>query len=107
MVCCDTAEQSENVLTESGNSLKDHKNQPKVAKVVADQLRKGEKGIVGVMIESNLNEGAQKVPAEGPKALKKGVSITDACINWQTTVDVLNDLAAATRERRTASANGH
>jgi 3-deoxy-7-phosphoheptulonate synthase len=84
----------------AGNSNKDHRNQPKVAKVIADQLREGEKAIVGVMIESNINEGNQKVPAEGPSALKKGVSITDACIDWDSTVTVLEDLAAAVRERR-------
>ncbi|KAF2226495.1 hypothetical protein BDZ85DRAFT_50675 [Elsinoe ampelina] len=92
-----------------GNSLKDHRNQPKVAKTIADQLREGEDGIIGVMIESNINEGAQKVPAEGPAGLKKGVSITDACINWETTIDVLEDLAASVRERRTkkkSSTNG-
>ncbi|KAF2153326.1 phospho-2-dehydro-3-deoxyheptonate aldolase [Myriangium duriaei CBS 260.36] len=83
-----------------GNSLKDHRNQPKVAKVVADQLREGEDGIIGVMIESHINEGNQKVPAEGPAGLKKGVSITDACIDWENTVTVLEDLAAAVRERR-------
>lgn len=55
---------------------------------------------MGVMIESNINEGSQKVPAEGPSGLKKGVSITDACIDWDTTVGVLEDLAAAVRERR-------
>jgi 3-deoxy-7-phosphoheptulonate synthase len=62
------------------------------------------------MIESNINEGNQKVPAEGPAALKKGVSITDACINWESTVTVLADLAAAVRarrERNTGSANGN
>jgi len=52
------------------------------------------------MIESNINEGSQKVPAEGPSGLKKGVSITDACIDWETTVTVLEDLADAVRERR-------
>ncbi|KAH7311566.1 hypothetical protein B0I35DRAFT_481519 [Stachybotrys elegans] len=83
-----------------GNSQKNHNNQPKVAKVIADQLREGEKAIVGVMIESNINEGNQKVPAEGPAALKHGVSITDACINWEDTVTVLEDLAAAVRARR-------
>jgi 3-deoxy-7-phosphoheptulonate synthase len=83
-----------------GNSLKDHNNQPKVAKVVGDQIREGQDGIVGVMIESNIHEGAQKVPAEGPAGLKKGVSITDACINWETTVDVLEQLAEAVRARR-------
>ncbi|KAL1656621.1 3-deoxy-7-phosphoheptulonate synthase [Didymella pomorum] len=83
-----------------GNSNKDHRNQPKVAKDVADQIRNGETGIVGVMIESNINEGNQKVPPEGPSGLKKGVSITDACIDWDTTVGVLEDLAAAVAERR-------
>ncbi|RYP49917.1 hypothetical protein DL768_004453 [Monosporascus sp. mg162] len=87
-----------------GNSNKDHRNQPKVAKVIADQLREGEKAIIGVMIESNINEGNQKVPAEGPAALKKGVSITDACIDWDTTVQVLEDLAAAVRARREKNA---
>ena len=83
-----------------GNSSKDHRNQPKVAKIIGDQLREGEKAIIGVMIESNVNEGNQKVPAEGPSGLKKGVSITDACIHWDKTVEVLEDLAAAVRARR-------
>ncbi len=77
-----------------------------MAKDVADQLRAGDKGIIGLMIESNLNEGNQKVPREGPGALKKGVSITDACIDWDTTVSVLHDLADAVRVRRSAHANG-
>ncbi|KAL2890119.1 Phospho-2-dehydro-3-deoxyheptonate aldolase, tyrosine-inhibited [Ceratocystis lukuohia] len=85
-----------------GNSNKDHRNQPKVASVVADQLREGETSIIGVMIESNINEGNQKVPAEGPSALKKGVSITDACINWESTVTVLEELAESVRARRLA-----
>ncbi|KAG9202721.1 3-deoxy-7-phosphoheptulonate synthase [Epicoccum nigrum] len=83
-----------------GNSNKDHRNQPKVAADVADQIRNGETGIVGVMIESNINEGNQKVPPEGPSGLKKGVSITDACIDWDTTVSTLENLAAAVAERR-------
>ena len=93
-----------------GNSQKDHKNQPKVANTIAEQLREGEESIIGVMIESNINEGSQKVPTEGPAALKKGVSITDACINWETTIEVLEDLASAVRKRRKyhhgASTNG-
>ena len=52
------------------------------------------------MIESNINEGNQKVPAEGPATLKKGLSITDACIHWDDTVTVLEDLADAVRVRR-------
>ncbi|KAH7403419.1 phospho-2-dehydro-3-deoxyheptonate aldolase-like protein [Cadophora sp. MPI-SDFR-AT-0126] len=90
-----------------GNSNKDHRNQPKVAEVIAEQLRAGETSIIGVMIESNINEGNQKVPAEGPSGLKKGVSITDACINWDSTVQVLENLAAAVRDRRKlSSTNG-
>jgi len=52
------------------------------------------------MIESHINEGNQKVPAEGPAGLKKGVSITDACIDWDTTIVVLEQLADAVRTRR-------
>ncbi|KAH7026529.1 3-deoxy-7-phosphoheptulonate synthase [Microdochium trichocladiopsis] len=83
-----------------GNSLKDHKNQPKVAADLASQIAKGETGIMGLMIESNINEGNQKVPKEGPAGLKYGVSITDACIGWQDTESVLATLADAVKERR-------
>jgi 3-deoxy-7-phosphoheptulonate synthase len=83
-----------------GNSKKNHLNQPIVAKEVSDQLREGETGIIGVMIESNIYEGNQKVPPEGPAHLLRGVSITDACINWEMTVDTLNDLADGVRARR-------
>ncbi|KAI3404411.1 ARO3 [Candida oxycetoniae] len=86
-----------------GNSNKDHRNQPKVAKVVADQIASGNKYICGLMIESNLNEGRQDVPppSEGGKdALKYGVSITDACIGWDSTVEVLDMLASAVKKRR-------
>lgn len=83
-----------------GNSNKNHLNQPIVAKTVGDQLRNGEDAIIGLMIESNMFEGNQKVPAEGPAGLAKGVSITDACIGWESTVEVLEQLADAVRERR-------
>ncbi|KAI9778864.1 MAG: 3-deoxy-7-phosphoheptulonate synthase [Geoglossum umbratile] len=83
-----------------GNSKKDHRNQPLVAKAVAEQLRAGEEAIIGVMVESNLNAGRQDVPPEGPLGLKKGVSITDACVDWDTTVEVLALLASAVKERR-------
>ena len=52
------------------------------------------------MIESYINEGNQKVPPEGPERLKKGVSITDACVDWDTTVGMLEQLADAVRTRR-------
>jgi 3-deoxy-7-phosphoheptulonate synthase len=101
-----------------GNSLKDHKNQPKVAAVLAEQISQGETGIMGVMIESNINEGKwhygriiamidtdintgnQKVPKEGKAGLKYGVSITDACIGWEDTESVLENLAKAVAQRR-------
>ncbi|GAB1729305.1 hypothetical protein NU195Hw_g3516t1 [Hortaea werneckii] len=89
-----------------GNSQKNHKNQPKVAQVIGDQLREGQDKIVGVMLESHINEGAQKNPAQGLAALEKGVSITDACINWDTTVEVLEQLADAVRTRRQVRKTG-
>ncbi|EEQ92109.1 3-deoxy-7-phosphoheptulonate synthase [Blastomyces dermatitidis ER-3] len=88
-----------------GNSKKNHLNQPIVAQSVGDQLRNGEEAIIGVMIESNIYEGNQKVPPEGPSGLVKGVSITDACINWEMTVDVLEQLAEAVRVRRAVRAS--
>jgi 3-deoxy-7-phosphoheptulonate synthase len=83
-----------------GNSLKNHKNQPKVAADIAAQLRNGEEGIMGVMVESHINEGAQKVPKEGKAGLQYGQSITDACIGWDDTEDVLQVLADAVKARR-------
>lgn len=83
-----------------GNSLKNHRNQPKVCENIASQIRAGETAIVGVMIESNLAEGRQDVPAEGKSGLKRGVSITDACVDWDNTVVMLDGLAAAVSDRR-------
>lgn len=74
------------------NSSKDHRNQPKVIKSVCEQLTKGSEAIMGVMVESNLEEGAQKAP-NGREGLKRGVSITDACVDWQTTKGLLRDLS--------------
>ncbi|KAL8640445.1 MAG: hypothetical protein Q9228_002635 [Teloschistes exilis] len=97
-----------------GNSLKDHRNQPKVVRDLAGQIESGEEAIMGVMIESNINEGSQKVPPEGKAGLKYGVSITDACIGWDDTEKVLQELAQAVRKRREllgvhrhAETNGH
>ena len=56
--------------------------------------------ICGVMIESNINEGKQSVPAEGPSGLKYGVSITDACISLEQTVPLLDKLREGVRARR-------
>ncbi|KAI9814812.1 MAG: Phospho-2-dehydro-3-deoxyheptonate aldolase amt16 [Pycnora praestabilis] len=91
-----------------GNSEKNHKNQPKVAAVLGEQISKGEEAIMGVMIESHINEGSQKVPKEGKAGLKYGVSITDACIGWEDTETVLANLASSVRKRREMlGMNGH
>ncbi|KAI0030143.1 3-deoxy-7-phosphoheptulonate synthase [Vararia minispora EC-137] len=74
------------------NSQKNHNNQSKVITDICEQLAAGERSLTGVMIESNINGGRQDVPAEGPSGLKYGVSITDACVDWETTIDMLNQL---------------
>lgn len=67
---------------------------------MAEQIRTGEEGIVGVMLESYLHAGRQNMPADGPQGLKIGISITDACIDWETTACVLKGLSVAVKERR-------
>lgn len=84
----------------SGNSNKDYRKQPAAAANVADQIRGGDRGIVGVMLESSLHEGRQDLSAEGLSGLQYGVSITDGCIGWDTTVEVLDNLALAVRGRQ-------
>lgn len=87
-----------------GNSSKNHRNQPLVAADVAQQIASGEDGICGLMIESNIVEGRQDVPSAedgGKEALKYGCSITDACIGFEDTVSVLQNLADAVKTRRT------
>ena len=71
-----------------GNSSKDYLKQPLVLENVVQQVVDGNNSISGVMIESFLSAGNQKVPAD-PSQLKYGVSITDACIDWETTERVL------------------
>lgn len=82
-----------------GNSLKDFRNQPMVAKDIAHQISEGCRVITSVMIESNLVEGAQKLPKD-LSGLKRGQSITDACLGWEDTVKTLDVLAEAVRARR-------
>ncbi|MBB5662663.1 3-deoxy-7-phosphoheptulonate synthase [Rhizobium leguminosarum] len=83
------------------NSSKDPMNQPRVVKSVAAQITAGNRHIKGMMIESNLVAGRQDlVPG---KPLVYGQSITDGCIDWDMSVDVLEDLAQSARERRKAA----
>lgn len=83
------------------NSAKRPENQPLVLADVGGQIAGGDARIVGVMIESNLVAGRQDV-VEG-KPLTFGQSITDGCIGWETTADVLRSLADSVRQRRKAA----
>lgn len=87
-------------ISSDGNSQKNHNNQPKVVDDICSQLVAGDRNITGVMIESHINAGRQDVPAEGPAGLKHGVSITDACVDWECTVGMLDRLDAAVKARR-------
>ncbi len=81
-----------------GNSSKKHENQIPVAANIAEQIAAGDTRIVGLMLESHLKAGRQDLIVGQP--LEYGVSITDACIAWDDTVAVLENLAAAVRTRR-------
>ena len=83
-----------------GNSGKDHRRQPLVAEDVATQVAAGQDGISGVMLESFLVPGRQDLGGE----LTYGQSVTDACMGWDTTVEVLERLATAAHSRRTVTA---
>lgn len=85
-----------------GNSRKDHRNQPAVAANLAAQIAGGSRAIAGVMLESHLKAGQQACPSDQP--LIYGQSITDACIGWEDTVQILDQLAAAVRARRAKNA---
>lgn len=74
------------------NSHKDHKLQPLVADNVTKQIAEGNQSIIGLMLESHINDGNQKL-TDDVQALQYGVSITDACINWQTTETLLASMA--------------
>ena len=113
--------------TQHANSQKDHRNQPKVRPLpslpppppsrsrpplptqviasVCSQLASGSNGICGIMLESNLEEGAQKAP-NGREGLKRGVSITDACVSWDVTKGLLRDLNAVRRRSFLSPSSG-
>ena len=84
-----------------GNSGKDFRRQPIVASDVARQIAAGERGIVGMMLESFLVDGKQEVSAD----MTFGQSVTDACMGWGMTEPVLRELAAAVAARRAGAAS--
>ncbi|HWB05887.1 MAG TPA: 3-deoxy-7-phosphoheptulonate synthase [Verrucomicrobiales bacterium] len=85
-----------------GNSSKKPERQPEVAVDLASQISGGQRAIIGVMLESHLVAGTQPVIPGEP--LTYGQSITDACLSFDDTVPVLENLAEAVRQRRKAAA---
>jgi 3-deoxy-7-phosphoheptulonate synthase len=83
------------------NSRKQHERQMLVARDIAKQISLGETRIFGVMLESHLKEGRQSLVAGEP--LVYGQSITDACLSWEDTEQLLSELAEAVRARRAVS----
>ncbi len=81
-----------------GNSNKDHRKQPEAAACLAQQIRSGSTTIFGVMLESHLVEGKQRF--ESRQNANYGQSITDACLSWEQTRPILEELAAAVRAKR-------
>ena len=71
------------------NSHKDHKNQTKVLESIISQIQSGNQSITGIMIESNIGEGNQKISED----LEYGISITDACVGWNETEEMLKNLS--------------
>lgn len=84
-----------------GNSGNDYRRQPEIVADVAGQIAAGSPAICAVMLESNLVEGRQDIQ-RGRDGLRYGQSVTDACIGWDTTTHVLQDLAASVRLRNEA-----
>ena len=95
LVACEKSLEKENlpgrimVDCSHGNTNKDYTLQPKVAKYCINQVVNGNDSIIGMMLESNIHEGNQKITDN----LKYGVSLTDACIDWETTENLLLSLA--------------
>lgn len=81
-----------------GNSSKDFRRQPEVAGVLAEQIRDGQSGIAGVMLESHLVSGRQEYRTDGDNVY--GQSITDGCIDMEETGRILERLAQAVERRR-------
>ena len=79
------------------NSSKDPAVQPLVMEDIVNQIRDGNRSIVGMMVESNINWGSQKLTGN-PADLKYGVSITDACIDWETTERSVREMAEQLRD---------
>jgi 3-deoxy-7-phosphoheptulonate synthase len=84
------------------NSSKQHEKQLDVARDIAGQIAGGSRAVFGVMIEGHLQAGAQKFTPgkDNPQALEYGKSITDACLGWEDSMQALDTLSEAVRQRR-------
>jgi 3-deoxy-7-phosphoheptulonate synthase len=80
------------------NAAKDYRRQAAVAADIGRQIAGGERRIVGVMVESHLVEGRQDLTPGKP--LQYGQSVTDPCLGWQDSLEALEVLAGAVKERR-------
>ena len=85
------------VDTSHGNSSKDYTRQGHVLRDVVSQFARGQDALLGLLVESNLEPGKQKWAANG--VLKHGVSITDGCIGWEETEELLQHAASEVRQR--------
>ena len=74
------------------NSSKDYRRQPLVAQNVVNQILGGNQSVIGIMLESHLNAGNQSNKGKTPSELEYGVSITDGCINWEATDELINHM---------------
>ena len=83
------------------NAAKQFKRQLDVARDIAAQIAGGERRIIGTMVESHLVEGRQELTPGKP--LQYGQSVTDACLGWKDSLEVLETLAGAVKERRKAA----
>jgi 3-deoxy-7-phosphoheptulonate synthase len=90
---------SNNIMVDCShaNSDKNHELQPLVLDNVANQIMEGNRSIIGVMVESNIGAGNQKIDPDLSK-LQYGVSVTDACIDWDTTEKTLTAVAEKLRK---------
>jgi len=79
------------------NSWKKPEMQPLVMRDVVHQIREGNRSVVGLMIESFIEAGNQPIPEDLSK-LRYGCSVTDACVSWDSTVEMLQGAAAILRE---------
>jgi 3-deoxy-7-phosphoheptulonate synthase len=79
------------------NSWKKPEMQPLVMRDVVHQIREGNRSVVGLMVESFIEPGSQPIPSE-PSKLRYGCSVTDACVGWDTTVEMVRGARAVLRE---------